>query len=176
MRIIGGFLRGRKLQVPVAKTTRPTTDFVREALFNILNHQFDFSSLSFLDLFAGTGAISFEMASRDCSQITLVENNFQCLKFIKTSIQNLKIDSINVVNADAYQYLKSTAEHYDLIFADPPYQDPNISKIPQYIAEKKLLRNNGLFILEHSYKNDFSDQPGFQQKRKYGNASLSFFQ
>ena len=140
MRIIGGQYKGRKLNPPQLAPTRPTTDFARESLFNILVNNFDLSEVSFLDLFAGTGAISFEMASRGCNNITLVENFEGCVNFIKKTIAELKTSAIKVQRTDVYKYLETCNETFDIIFADAPYKIPNLNKLPDIILEKKLLK------------------------------------
>jgi 16S rRNA (guanine966-N2)-methyltransferase len=168
MRIIGGQYKGRRLNPPQLAPTRPTTDFARESLFNILVNNFDLSEVSFLDLFAGTGAISFEMASRGCNNITLVENFEGCVNFIKKTIADLKTTAIKVQRADVFKYLESTSQTFDIIFADAPYKMPNINKLPDIILKKKLLKEEGWLIIEHSLDNDFRQHPNFIQQRKYG--------
>ena len=168
MRIIGGQYKGRRLNPPQLAPTRPTTDFAREALFNILENNFDLSEVTFLDLFAGTGAISFEMASRGCSNITLVENFEGCINFIKKTIAELKTTSIKVQRADVFRYLESSIQGFDIIFADAPYKMSNLKKLPDIILGKNLLKEEGWLIIEHSLDNDFRQHPNFIQQRKYG--------
>lgn len=175
MRIIGGQYKGRRLNPPQLSLTRPTTDFAREALFNILENNFDLEEVKFLDLFAGTGAISFEMASRGCSDITLVENFEGCISFIKKTVTELKTTAIKVLRADVFRFIESSEQQYDIIFADAPYKMPKLSSLPDLILQKNMLKENGWLIVEHSLDNDFREHTNFVQQRKYGSTIFAIF-
>jgi 16S rRNA (guanine(966)-N(2))-methyltransferase RsmD len=175
MRIIGGQYKGRRLNTPQLSPTRPTTDFAREALFNILENNFDLSEVKFLDLFAGTGAISFEMASRGCNDITLVENFEGCINFIKKTIVELKTSAIKVQRADVFRFIENCGQHYDIIFADAPYKMSKLSSLPDLILQKNMLKENGWLIIEHSLDNDFRKHSNFIQQRKYGSTIFAVF-
>lgn len=146
----------------------------KESLFNILTNKIDFTSVSVLDLFAGTGSISFEFLSRGTSNITMVELNFKHVQFIKSVVKELG-EAATIYRADVFKFLRHEKTRYDLIFADPPYDHPHFGEIPGKILEKNLLTDNGLLIVEHSKKFDFSKIPGFVELRKYGNVNFSFF-
>lgn len=176
MRIIGGQYKGRRLNPPKLAPTRPTTDFAREALFNILENNFDLSEVSFLDLFAGTGAISFEMVSRGCSDVTLVENFEGCINFVKKTIAELKTSAIKVQRADVFRFIENSHKQYDIIFADAPYKMPKLNTLPDLILQKNMLKENGWLIIEHSLDNDFREHPNFIQQRKYGSTIFAIFQ
>jgi len=176
MRIIGGQYKGRRLNPPQLAPTRPTTDFAREALFNILGNNFDLSEVTFLDLFAGTGAISFEMASRGCTDITLVENYEGCITFIKKTIEVLQTKALKVQRADVFRYIETCNRAFDIIFVDAPYKMPGLNTLPDLILNKKMLKENGWLIVEHSLDNDFRQHPNFVQQRKYGTTIFAVFQ
>ncbi len=175
MRIIGGQYKGRRLNPPQLTPTRPTTDFAREALFNILENNFDLSEVKFLDLFAGTGAISFEMASRGCNDITLVENFEGCINFIKKTIAELKTSAIKVQRAEVFRFIENSGQQYDIIFADAPYKMPKLNSLPDLILQKNMLKENGWLIIEHSLDNDFREHSNFIQQRKYGSTIFAVF-
>ena len=175
MRIISGKYRRRRFDVPKNIKARPTTDFARENLFNVLNNMIDFEALKALDLFAGTGAISFELLSRGVESVVSVEKHPTQFYFIKKVADELKDDNIIAIKGDVFKYIQSTRETFDFIFADPPYDLPNLEEIPDLVFRKGLLKPGGLFILEHSRKNDFSDRPEFDELRTYGSVNFSFF-
>ncbi len=175
MRIISGALKGRRIEPPHNITARPTTDFAREGLFNVLNNLLDYETLTCLDLFAGTGAISIELASRGCASILCVEQNDKHLAFIKKTMAALGITTMFPIKADVFKFIPTTSQTFDFIFADPPYDLKNIEMIPELIFKHQLLKENGLFVFEHSRKNDFSNHPHFFQHRYYGNVNFSFF-
>lgn len=175
MRIISGTHKGRNIIAPGNLPVRPTTDFAKEALFNILQHQLELSALDALDLFSGTGNITYELASRGCTKITAVDNNSRCCAFIKKTAENLGLDHIMVIKDDVFRFLKNNTHHYDLIFADPPYDLPETSSIPAMVMERALLNENGLLIVEHGKQLDLSSHKGFYEKRNYGNVHFSFF-
>lgn len=175
MRIIRGTLKGRRIQAPNNLTVRPTTDFAKESLFNVLNNRVDFDALNVLDLFAGIGGISFEFASRGAN-VLAVENNPKCADFIRKTAEHLQVENVRVMQTDAFAYLAKTRQTFDLIFADPPYDLPTIDLLPTLIFEYNLLNPNGIFILEHSEKHNYSAFPQFSELRKYGKVHFSFFQ
>lgn len=175
MRIVSGKFKGRRIEPPKNITARPTTDFAKEALFNVLNNRVDFEELYVLDLFAGTGSISLEFASRGSSSITAVEMNSTQANFIRKISKDLQVD-INLVQVDVFRFLKTCHTKFDLIFADPPYQLPTLSTLPDLIFEKELLKEEGLLVLEHSSKVSFESHPRFKERRHYGNVHFSFFE
>jgi len=175
MRIISGKYRGRQIHTPTNLPVRPTTDFAKESLFNILNNLVDFEEISVLDLFAGTGNLSYEFFSRGAITVTAVETDPKCVAFINKTIQLLNADNFETIRTDVFHYLKRPFESFDIIFADPPYEMENIKEIPDLIFQTQILKEEGWFILEHSKRNDFSKHPFFDQHRKYGNVNFSFF-
>ncbi|MEI7596501.1 MAG: RsmD family RNA methyltransferase [Bacteroidota bacterium] len=175
MRIVSGTFRGRKLNPPTNLPVRPTTDFAKEALFNILNNLVDFDSLVVLDLFAGTGSISFEFVSRGAKEVYSVDNNPLCIKFIGSTATTLKIDNLTVFQRDTFQYIEKTNLKYDLIFADAPYDMANIKDIHRIVFERNLLNEGGWLILEHSADRVLISEKYFNQLRKYGKVHFSFF-
>jgi 16S rRNA (guanine(966)-N(2))-methyltransferase RsmD len=176
MRIIGGELKGLKLNPPSKLPVRPTTDLAKEALFNILYNQLDFEKIRVLDLFSGTGNISIEFASRGVPDICSVDRNFGCYNYLKTLIKQYGISSIKPVKADVFKFLESETEKYDLIFADPPYDLPQINIIAANIFEHKLLKPDGYLIIEHPSMKKLDNHPNYVEQRKYGSSSFSFFQ
>jgi 16S rRNA (guanine966-N2)-methyltransferase len=174
MRIIGGSHKGKSIKVPKDLPVRPTTDFAKEGLFNILANKLDFEELSVLDLFSGTGHISLEFASRGSKEIVGVDKNFKCAGFLRAAATELNFN-ILAVKADVFDFLKKCNSQFDLIFADPPYDLPEIKDIHRFVFEKKLLSANGLLIIEHGQRTDLTSLEGFLQHRKYGNVNFSFF-
>ena len=175
MRIISGQFRGKLIRTPGDLPVRPTTDFAKEGLFNVLNNLVDFTELEVLDLFAGTGNISYEFMSRGCKEIVAVESNPKCHSFIRKTAELLIPECMTAMRTDVFFYLRHPEGSFDLVFADPPYDMEGIDTLPGLILKNNLLREEGWFILEHSNRFDFSDQPGFNQQRKYGNVHFSFF-
>ncbi len=175
MRIIGGKYKRRRFDVPKNIKARPTTDFARENLFNVLNNLIDFEDLKSLDLFAGTGAISFELLSRGANPIISVEKHGIQYGFIRKVAEELKTDDLIAIKGDVFKFIASSKEKFDFIFADPPYDLPNLADIPEMIFKAGILKEDGLFVLEHSSKNDFSDMPEFDELRTYGSVNFSFF-
>jgi 16S rRNA (guanine(966)-N(2))-methyltransferase RsmD len=176
MRIISGQYKGRLLPaVPKAFKARPTTDFAKENLFNILENSFNISAVKILDLFAGTGGISYEFASRGSKHIDTVEIEPSHYSYIKKTSEVLDFKQIHVVRNDAFRFLKFCRESYDIIFADPPYANNRIALIPELVIENDLLNEGGYLIIEHSSSNNFSKTEGFIQQRCYGSVNFSFF-
>ncbi len=176
MRIIGGTYKGRVLQVPVKLPVRPTTDFAREALFNILQNQFYFPEVSLLDLFSGTGAISLEMASRGCTDIISVDKHSGCVQFIQKTVDTWKLKGFKAIKDDVFRFIDHCRSSFDIVFADPPYALPNLAELPDIILTKKLVHNGGWLILEHGPNHSFEQHPFFIQHRRYGNVNFSIFQ
>ncbi|HMV14764.1 MAG TPA: RsmD family RNA methyltransferase [Chitinophagales bacterium] len=175
MRIISGTLKGKRFYPPKNIPARPTTDFAKEALFNILNNHFDFSDIKFLDLFAGTGSLDMEMFSRGCTDITSVDMSKISLGFIKKMSEEVKIPNHKIIFGDAIQFAKNCTQQYDLIFAGPPYALEIIDEIPDIIFDKKMLKENGMFILETSPKHDFTEHSKLLEVRNYGQTHFWFF-
>ncbi|MCG9880382.1 MAG: RsmD family RNA methyltransferase [Bacteroidia bacterium] len=175
MRIIGGQKGGLIIQAPNNLPVRPTTDRAKESLFNILQNRYDLEELSVLDLFTGTGNISYEFASRGSKRIVSVDENANCVKFIKSTSQKLGLNQIEVVKQDVFSYLISCAESFDIIFADAPYALPRIGEIPIIVFDRNLLNLDGMLILEHASSLKFNHMPNFQNERVYGQSCFSFF-
>ena len=175
MRIIGGTLRGLRLNPPKNPPVRPTTDLAKEALFNILQNQIEFEGIKVLDLFCGTGNISLEFASREAEQVISVDRSIHCLNYVKDTARQHHLEQIKTYKADVFKYLELETEKYNLIFADPPYDLNRIPEIPKVIFEKELLLTDGLLIVEHQSMQNLSNHPAFVEQRKYGHSSFSFF-
>jgi len=176
MRIIGGEWGGRKIHPPSKMPhTRPTTDIAREGLFNILQSNRELEGIKTLDLFGGTGCISFELASRGATDLTLVEKDSQMLDFIRSTAETLKISGMKIIPSDVFRFLKKNVEQYDFIFAGPPYALETIDLLPAIIVEGNLLKKNGWFVLEHTPRNKYSDFPLFVSERNYGSTIFSIF-
>ncbi len=175
MRIISGKLKGRVITPPKNLRARPTTDFAKENLFNVLSHRIDLSEYEVLDLFAGTGSMSFEFASRGAESVVSVEIHPIHQQFIARTAKEFGLDTLYAVKANAFLYVKSTPKRFDLIFADPPYDLPRLEELPDLIFTHQLLKPDGLLILEHSKSKDFSDHPNFSERRSYGSVNFSFF-
>jgi len=178
MRIVSGKFKGRRITAPKNLPVRPTTDLSKEALFNILNHQFSFHELKVLDLFAGTGNISYEFASRGAEPITCVDTDLGCVNFIKKTSQEFGMD-ITAIKSDVYKFLERSKVKYDIIFADPPYDfsQEQFDKIYQLIFENDLLQEDGLLIIEHSAgQTKMEHLEHFNNSRKYGGSVFSFFE
>ena len=177
MRIVSGSLKGRRFSPPGSFKARPTTDFAKENLFNVLNNFIDFEDVKVLDLFSGTGSISFEFASRGCTDIVLVEKSFNHYKFIRKVVSELGLeDSINVIKGCAFKYVQKTTATFDIVFADPPYNLSGAEELPGLVMESGILKPGGLFIFEHSDKQDYSHLPYFREVRKYGKVNFSLFE
>lgn len=177
MRIISGKHKGRRLSAPKKLPVRPTTDMAKESLFNILNNTYYFDAIAVLDLFAGTGNISYEFGSRGTSKIIAVDADFGCIKYINTTAKELDIE-IHTYKNDVYKFLEKTGITSDVIFADPPYnfEKTQFLKIADLIFERNLLNEEGVLIIEHSKHTDLSEHTHFQYAKKYGGNVFSFFE
>ncbi|MFI5133890.1 MAG: RsmD family RNA methyltransferase [Chitinophagales bacterium] len=176
MRIIGGEHGGRKFNPPSKMPyTRPTTDVAKEGLFNILQNNLDISSLKTLDLFGGTGSISYELASRGAGDITVVEKDNSMFEFIKKTSETLKLEHFKAIKMDVFRFILQCTEKFDFIFAGPPYALPEINDLPKLIFEKQLLHPKGWFVLEHEPKNEYKKFPFYKTERNYGTTIFSIF-
>ncbi|MEM6723498.1 MAG: RsmD family RNA methyltransferase [Bacteroidota bacterium] len=177
MRIISGKFKGRKFYPPAKDwPTRPTTDYAKEGLFNVLNNRVDFEALKVLDLFCGTGNHTYEFLSRGCTDLTCVDKHPPAIRFVKQTLKTLECEEfVKVVRADVFKFMGSTRMKYDYIFAGPPYGLPTINKIPDLIFEHDLLADDGLFVMEHNPNHSYQNHPKFQNDRNYGKTIFSFF-
>lgn len=176
MRIISGTHRGRQIFPDKNFTARPTTDFAKENLFNVLGNYMDFEGIKALDLFSGTGSISYELASRGAREIVAVELNYNHYTFIKRMICELGFKSIRVYKNDTFAACKKLrGQQFDLIFADPPYNLPRIKEVPAAILDNALLAEEGIAVIEHPGTIDYSDLPYFAEHREYGSVNFSIF-
>ena len=175
MRIISGSHKSRKISPRKNLPVRPTTDMAKEALFNILDNNFNLDEIVVLDLFAGTGSISYEFASRGALGVTSVDTELRCVDFIRKTSKDLEFDAVLAFRSDAFRYLQNTQNNYDIIFCDPPYDLVGIDAIPEIVIERKLLKPGGWLILEHSGKSNYSKMTGFLQHRHYGSVNFSIF-
>lgn len=176
MRIISGKLGGRKVQPPAKMPyTRPTTDIAKEGLFNILQHNLDFTGLKTLDLFGGTGSISYELASRGASDCTIVEKDATMHAFIQKTAAGFGLTQCRVIKMDVFKFLETCTEQFDFIFAGPPYALETIDEIPKLIVSKGLLKPGGMFVLEHTPRNNYEGYEKFVSERNYGTTVFSFF-
>ncbi len=177
MRIISGRHKGRRLTAPKKLPVRPTTDLAKESLFNILNNHFYFHEISVLDLFSGTGNISYEFASRGTEQITSVDGDYGCVSFIKKTAAALDLD-ITAIKSDVYKFLERTHIKSDIIFADPPYAFTleQFERIAKTVFERNLLQENGFLIIEHAKETKLEHTPYFSFSKGYGGSTFSFFQ
>lgn len=175
MRIISGKYRGRTIVPPRNLRARPTTDFAKENLFNVLVNLVDFEELDVLDLFSGTGSISYEFTSREARSVTSVEVNSVHHNFIRQTARDLKFENFYAVKANVFLYLKSCTKQFDLIFSDAPYDLEGSEEVIRLVFERNLLRDGGILIFEHSKERNVSDMPNFWQTRSYGSVQFSFF-
>ena len=175
MRIISGIFRGKQIRPPANFKARPTTDLAKESLFNILIHQFSMEESDVLDLFSGTGSISYEFASRGARSVVAIEMAPAHFKFIRDTCMTLRLEQVSVLRADVYKYLKRPVQSFDIIFADPPYDHPGLQELPDLIFQTKILNTEGIFILEHPGNYSFTAHPHFNRQRKYGGVNFSFF-
>ena len=177
MRIISGKFKSKRLQAPKNLPVRPTTDMAKEALFNIINNLYYFHELNVLDLFSGTGNISYEFGSRGTENITAIDGHFGCIKYINTTSKELDLN-IQAYKSDVYKFLEKCTTKFDVIFADPPYEfdGDKFEKIVALIFEKGLLNDGGLLIIEHSKHTDFTNNSKLSYQKKYGGNMFSFFE
>lgn len=176
MRIIKGKLKSRRFSVPKSFPSRPTTDFAKEGLFNILNNQIDLEEIDVLDLCAGTGNISFEFASQGARKVVSVDQNFNCVKFIRNTAKEFGVsDVVDVVKSDVVKYTTQCASKFDVIFSDPPFHEDFHLKLVNSIFEYQLLKEDGLLIIEHGRQTNLEEHPNFVNVRKFGNVHFSFF-
>lgn len=176
MRIISGSLGGRRIHPPANMPyTRPTTDIAKEGLFNILQNNFHFNHLKTLDLFGGTGSISYELASRGAPDVTIVEKDQQMFSFIKKTVETLKLENFKIVKSDVFRFIEQCTNKFDFIFAGPPYALQTIDDLPKLIFEKQLLKQDGWFVLEHTPRNNYEKFSHFRWARNYGTTVFSIF-
>jgi 16S rRNA (guanine(966)-N(2))-methyltransferase RsmD len=178
MRIISGRFKSRKFNPPADKwPTRPTTDFAKEGLFNILINTIDFEETKVLDLFGGSGNMSFEFISRGSNSVTFVDSYRSCVAFAKKVSEELEItEELEIVKADVFKFIGYSQETFDFIFADPPYDHNRLKEIPDLIYESSLLTEDGLLVVEHDNKTNFTNHPRFKKSKKYGSTIFSFFE
>lgn len=175
MRIITGQYKGRHFDIPRTFKARPTTDFAKENIFNVLQGYIDFEDATALDLFAGTGSISLELVSRGCKQVVSVEADRDHANFIRQCFKKLNEDRDILVRGDVFRFLKSCHQKFDFIFADPPYALEDLAKIPDFVLNDELLNEDGIFVFEHGKNHDFSAHPRFLEHRSYGSVNFSLF-
>ncbi|MFN8275885.1 MAG: RsmD family RNA methyltransferase [Chitinophagales bacterium] len=175
MRIIGGSLKARQFHPPQNIPTRPTTDMAKEGLFNVLSNSFNFDNIKVLDLFGGTGSISYELASRGCTDITTVEIFPKCAQFIRKTAKDLRLDGIHVLQQDVFKFIETCTTQYDLIFAGPPYPLPNLATIPDLIFQHQMVEGAGWFVLEHNPDHNFEQHPHFWKSKNYGTTIFAIF-
>ncbi|MCP9752053.1 RsmD family RNA methyltransferase [Ferruginibacter sp. HRS2-29] len=176
MRIISGIHGGRRINPPANMPhTRPTTDIAKEGLFNILQNNLEIDELKTLDLFGGTGCISYELASRGAPDLTIVEKDNKMYDFIKNTAEMLKLENFKLVKSDVFKFMESTNQQYDFIFAGPPYALTTIDDLPKMVFEKNLLTKGGWFVLEHTPRNDYKKFPFYRSERNYGTTIFSVF-
>jgi len=177
VRIISGKFRGRKITPPRGLPVRPTTDFAKTGLFNILSARYNLSQLKVADLFSGTGSLTYEFLSRGCPEVTAVDSDTGCIRFIRKMLEEMNAPvKVTAMRSDALEWLKSTGEVFDLIVADPPFERTPADQITDLVLSRKLLRPGGLLIIEHATGNDLSALVGFRGARKYGAVTFSFFE
>jgi 16S rRNA (guanine(966)-N(2))-methyltransferase RsmD len=176
MRIVSGKYKGRRITAPKKLPIRPTTDMAKESLFNILNNQYYLEDISVLDLFSGSGNISYEFASRGTENITAVDSHYGCIKFINETAESFEM-SISTIKSDVFKFLERTELQHTIIFADPPYDFPTeeFAKIPQLVFQNTLLETDGLLIVEHSKHTDLSHLDHYSHSKGYGGNMFSFF-
>jgi len=175
MRIIRGRYKGKKIQAPKNLRARPTTDFAKESLFNILANSYDFEGLSVLDLFAGTGNISYEFLSRGAEEIWAVDMDRAAVKFMHQFKEQNTFDQLKIVHANTYAFLRTCLTSFDIVYADPPYKHKHVSKLHEKIFDSQVLKKNTLLIIEHGPETEYTDSSYLTETRKYGNVNFSFF-
>jgi 16S rRNA (guanine(966)-N(2))-methyltransferase RsmD len=175
VRIISGIFKGKQIRPPRSFKARPTTDFAKESLFNILANHYDFEDLDVLDLFSGTGSIAYEFASRGARSVVAVELAQLHFKFIQDTCRTMDLEQITPIRTDAFRYLNKPYQSFDVIFADPPYDHQELAKLPDLVMSTNILAEGGIFILEHPRSYDFSAHQAFTQHRKYGGVNFTLF-
>jgi len=175
MRIIRGERKGKQIQLPKDFSARPTTDFAKTGLFNVIDNTYEFENLYILDLFAGSGSISYEFASRNVGKVVAVEFEKKHADFIRNMALKMGFNQLSVIHGDALKFIRTSLLNYDIIFADPPYDLPELPQIPDIIFENKSINKEVLFILEHPGSIDFTKHPNFLRGKKYGKVNFTFF-
>jgi 16S rRNA (guanine966-N2)-methyltransferase len=176
MRIVGGRFGGRRFSPPARIPARPTMEVAKEGLFNTLTNMVDFDGAKTLDIFGGTGSISYELASRGAADLTIVERDALTIEFIKKTVKELELDDyFSIVKSDAFKFLSSCTEQYKFIFADPPYALGTIDELPEIIFAKNLLQKDGIFVLEHTMRNNFQHHPNYLREKNYGTTIFTYF-
>lgn len=176
MRIVGGQFKGRRFSPPSNTPARPTTDVAKEGLFNVLENMMDLDGIRTCDLFGGTGSISYELASRGAGELVLIERDMGNINFIKKTVKELGIpEQFTIIKGDVFKFMKQSREQYDFIFAGPPYALQNIDDIPMLVFDKQMLAEDGIFVLEHTPRNDYQQHPNFLRMKNYGTTVFSFF-
>lgn len=176
MRIIGGRLKGKTILPPMGYGARPTTDFAREGLFNVLDNEYEFDDLQVLDLFGGTGAIAFEFASRGAARVYSIEMNRDHAAFIRREAARLGAGQVTAVHANVFDFLPICREKFDIVFADPPYALEGLESLPDKVFSHDLLHPGGYFILEHGGEHDFRNHPYYKKEKSYGRVHFTFFE
>ncbi len=176
MRIVGGEHGGRRFNPPGSMPhTRPTTDVAKEGLFNVLQNNLAFEDLKSLDLFGGTGSISYELASRGVKDLTVVEKDEKMFEFIKKTAAALRLENFKIIKSDVFRFINNCSDQFDFIFAGPPYALTNIDDLPKLVFEKKLLKPHGWFVLEHTPGNDYKTFPFYKTEKNYGTTVFTIF-
>lgn len=175
MRIITGIYKGRHFDIPKTFKARPTTDFAKENIFNVVNGLIDLEDAEALDLFAGTGSISFELLSRGCSMVTSVERDREHARFIQQCLSKIGAKNCNLVKGDVFKFLKSCNKKFDMVFADPPYALEELTSLPSLVLDGGILKPDGIFVLEHGRDHDFSADSRIIDHRSYGSVNFSIF-
>ena len=176
MRIVGGTFSGRRFSPPTNTPARPTTDVAKEGLFNILGNMIDIEDINCCDIFGGTGSISYELLSRGAAHVTLIERDQGNITFIKKTVTALGVlDKMQIIKGDVFQFMKKSTEQYDFIFAGPPYALENIDDIPMLVFKQNMLSPDGIFVLEHTPRNDYQQHPNFKRIKNYGTTVFTFF-
>jgi 16S rRNA (guanine966-N2)-methyltransferase len=175
IRIISGQYRGRRIRAPKILPVRPTTDRAKEGLFNILANRFDFSEIKALDLFAGTGNLSYELASRGCESIIAVDRNKKCIEFVTETSEKIGTQSITAIRSSVDDFLKETRSQFNLILADPPYDYESYEQLVELVFDFNVLESEGLLIVEHDSRMEIGNSEHFLEQRRYGNSSFTFF-
>ena len=176
MRIVGGTFGGRRFHPPARIPARPTTELAREGLFNMLNNIMDMEGIKTLEVFGGTGSITYELASRGAEDLTIVERDPASIDFIKKTAAALDIaDKLHIIRGDVFKFMKQCTDRFNFIFADPPYALQNMDELPLLVFERNMLLPGGIFVLEHTTRNDYQNHPRFQRMKNYGTTIFTFF-